>query len=134
MVKRHADFRCVASANTYGRGPDRAYVGRQALDAAFMDRFTVITIEVDEALEECLCMATGLDGTRVKAALAYVRHLRAKAIEYKLPLVFSPRRSESLCDALADGFTVSEATEMEIRRGISDADWRKVADGAPRVS
>jgi cobaltochelatase CobS len=133
MVKRHPDFRCVASANTYGRGPDRAYVGRQALDAAFLDRFTVITVDVDEALEEALCMATGLDGVRVKAALAYVRHLRAKAYEYKMPLVFSPRRSESLCDALADGFTVREATEMEIRRGISDADWRKVADDAPRI-
>lgn len=133
MVKRHPDFRMVASANTYGRGPDRAYVGRQALDAAFLDRFTVITVDVDEALEESLCLATGLDGVRVKAALAYVRHLRAKAYEYKMPLVFSPRRSESLCDALADGFTVSEATEMEVRRGISDADWRKVADGAPRI-
>jgi len=132
MVKRHPDFRCVASANTYGRGPDRAYVGRQALDAAFMDRFTVLTIEVDEALEEALCMATGLDGTRVKSCLAYVRHLRAKATEYKLPLVFSPRRSESLCDALADGFTVRDSVDMEIRRGISDADWQKVADGAPR--
>jgi cobaltochelatase CobS len=133
MVKRHADFRCAASANTYGRGPDRAYVGRQALDAAFMDRFTVITVDVDEALEESLCLATGLDGTRVKAALAYVRHLRAKALEYKLPLVFSPRRSESLCDAMADGFTVKESVEMEVRRGISDTDWRKVADGAPRI-
>lgn len=133
MVKRHPDFRCVASANTYGRGPDRAYVGRQALDAAFMDRFTVLTVDVDEALEEALCLATGLDGTRVKAALAYVRHLRSKAYEYKLPLVFSPRRSESLCDALADGFTVREGIEMEVRRGISDADWRKVADGAPSI-
>jgi cobaltochelatase CobS len=133
MVKRHADFRCVASANTYGRGPDRAYVGRQALDAAFLDRFTVLTVDVDEALEEALCLATGLDGVRVKAALAYVRHLRARAYEYKMPLVFSPRRSESMCDALADGFTVAEAVEMEIRRGISDADWRKVADGAPRI-
>jgi len=133
MVKRHPDFRCVASANTYGRGPDRAYVGRQALDAAFMDRFTVLTIEVDEALEEALCMATGLDGTRVKGCLAYVRHLRAKATEHKLPLVFSPRRSESLCDALADGFTVAESVDMEVRRGISDTDWRKVADGAPRI-
>jgi cobaltochelatase CobS len=133
MVKRHADFRCVASANTYGRGPDRAYVGRQALDAAFMDRFTVITVDVDEALEEALCMATGLDGVRVKAALAYVRHLRDRAIEYKLPLVFSPRRSESLCDAMADGFTVKDAVDMEVRRGISDTDWRKVADGAPRI-
>jgi cobaltochelatase CobS len=133
MVKRHADFRCVASANTYGRGPDRTYQGANILDAAFLDRFTVLDVQVDEALEESLCLATGLDATRVKSCLAYVRHLRARAIEYKLPLVFSPRRSESLCDAMADGFTSREAIDMEVRRGISDENWRKVADGAPRI-
>jgi hypothetical protein len=34
---------------------------------------------------------------------------------------------------MADGFTVKESVEMEVRRGISDTDWRKVADGAPRI-
>lgn len=48
MVHRHENFRAVASANTYGRGADRAYVGRQAIDAATLDRFSVVTIEVDE--------------------------------------------------------------------------------------
>jgi cobaltochelatase CobS len=133
MVKRHEDFRCVAAGNTYGRGPDRVFAGRQQLDGAFMDRFTVITVDIDEPLEEALCMATGLDASRVKACLAYVRHLRSMADTYKLPLQFGPRRSESLCDALADGFTVAEATEMEVRRGITDENWSKVADGAPRI-
>ena len=80
MVKRHPDFLCVASANTYGRGADRQYVGRQALDAAFMDRFEVIHVDYDEALEEALCLATGLDSQRVKAVLGYVRCLRATAL------------------------------------------------------
>jgi cobaltochelatase CobS len=133
MVKRHPDFRCVAAGNTYGRGPDRVFAGRQQLDGAFLDRFTIITVDIDEPLEETLCLATGLDATRVKGCLAYVRHLRNMADMYKMPLQFGPRRSESLCDALADDFTVSEAVDMEVRRGISDTDWRKVADGAPRI-
>src|SRR5579859_5263851 len=48
-VKRHEDFRAVGSANTYGRGPDRAYVGRQAIDAATMDR-TEILMPLDTAI------------------------------------------------------------------------------------
>ena len=133
MVKRHDNFRCGATANTYGRGADRAYVGRQALDLAFTDRFTIITVDYDEALEEALCLGTGLDGTRVKAALSWIRHLRKQADTYKMPLGFGTRRAEALCDALADGFTVGEAVEMEVRRGISDADWRKIHDGAPAL-
>jgi cobaltochelatase CobS len=134
MVKRHPDFRVLASANTYGRGPDRAYVGRQAIDAATLDRFTVVSVDVDEALEESLCMATGLDITRVKRVLIYVRHLRAKAADHKLPLTFSPRASHGMCALIQAGFTVSEAIEMRARRGISDADWMKVSNGVLPLS
>jgi cobaltochelatase CobS len=132
MVKRHPDFRCIASANTYGNGPDRAYVGRQAMDMATKDRFEIVDIPVDEALEEALCMATGLDGTKVRQVLAYVRYLRVKALEYKLPLSFSPRRSHGACRLLAAGMSVQDVTAISVRRGITDTDWRKVSDGAPR--
>ena len=40
-VKRHPDFISIASANTYGRGADRMYIGRNHLDAATLDRFVV---------------------------------------------------------------------------------------------
>lgn len=132
MVKRHPDFRCVASANTYGNGPDRAYVGRQAMDMATKDRFEIVDIPVDEALEEALCMSTGLDGTKVRQVLAYVRYLRVAALNYKLPLSFSPRRSHGACTLLAAGMTAKQVTEISVRRGISDTDWSKVSDGAPR--
>jgi cobaltochelatase CobS len=123
--------RCAASANTYGRGPDRAYVGRQQIDAATLDRFVMVTVDVDEALEQSVCLGTGLDGTRVKQVLAYVRHLRTKALDYKLPLTFGPRTSHGICALLNAGLSASEAVDMRARRGISDTDWRKVADGVP---
>ena len=132
-VKRHEDFRVVGSANTYGRGPDRVYQGRQAIDGATLDRFTVVTIEVDEALEHSICLATGLDGTRVNRVLAYVRYLRKQADTFKLPLTFGPRSSHGMCALINAGLSVGEAIEMRARRGISDADWRKVSDGAPGI-
>jgi energy-coupling factor transporter ATP-binding protein EcfA2 len=51
IAVRHADFLCLCAANTYGTGADRKYVGRNQLDAAFLDRFTCITVGYDEALE-----------------------------------------------------------------------------------
>jgi cobaltochelatase CobS len=133
MVKRSPDFRCVASANTYGTGPDRSYVGRQAIDAATKDRFEIVDVPVDEALEESLCMATGLDGTSVRKVLAYVRHLRAAADGHKLPLSFSPRRSEAACTLLKAGLAAGDVKGISVRRGISDADWQKVSQGAPSM-
>jgi cobaltochelatase CobS len=133
MIKRHDDFRSVASANTYGNGPDRQFVGRQAMDAATKDRFEIVDIHVDEALETALCLATGLDTARVADVVTYVRYLRRMASTAKLSLDFSPRRSRSLCKRLAKGWTPAKAIGVSVRRGISDADWSKVAEGAPRI-
>jgi len=38
-VVRHADFVCIAAANTYGNGANGTYAGRERLDEAFLDRF-----------------------------------------------------------------------------------------------
>lgn len=54
IVPRHKDFRAIASANTYGHGADRQYVGRNQLDAASLDRFYVIPMDYDEKLERAL--------------------------------------------------------------------------------
>ncbi len=128
MVKRHPDFRCVASANTYGRGPDRAYVGRQQIDAATLDRFSIETIGVDEALEQSLCMATGLAKDKVLDVLAHVRSLRKNAEERGMTVVISPRASVGMCRLLASGKSWQSAVESRIRRGMSDKDWNKLSD------
>lgn len=39
QVKRHADFVCIAAANTFGNGANGTYAGRERLDEAFLDRF-----------------------------------------------------------------------------------------------
>lgn len=126
MIKRHPDFRCVASANTYGRGPDRQYVGRQQIDAATLDRFTVETIEVDVALETQLCHATGLEADKVTAVLAYVRRLRRNATDRAMTVVVSPRASVGMCRLLHAGKSWDAAVDCRVRRGMSDKDWQKL--------
>lgn len=126
MVKRHDDFRCVASANTYGKGADRAYVGRQQIDAATLDRFTIETIEIDEALETDLCMSTGLDPDTVKRVLTTVRRYRKNAADKRMTVVISPRASVGMCRLLSAGKSWDAAIEARVRRGMSDADWSKL--------
>lgn len=126
MIKRHADFRCVASANTYGKGPDRAYVGRQQIDAATLDRFAIETIEVDEALEATLCANTGVNTVDKNQVLQYVRKLRKSAVEQGMIVVLSPRASIGMCRLIQAGKSWEDAVESRVRRGMSDKDWDKL--------
>ena len=53
-IDRHPDFRVIAAANTWGKGADLQYVGRNALDAATLDRFDNIFFDYDTNLEKNL--------------------------------------------------------------------------------
>lgn len=103
MVKRHPDLVVIASANTYGRGADAKYVGRSPMDAATRDRFAMLTVGEDEALETELCKATGLDGGRVGDVLSWVRKARANAVRENMAVVVSPRGAVRMCKLLAAG-------------------------------
>lgn len=51
VARRHKDFVMIFAANTWGRGSDRQYVGRNKLDAATLDRFIGGTVPVTYSLE-----------------------------------------------------------------------------------
>ena len=56
IIARHPDFVFIAAANTHGHGANRAYVGRNQLDASTLDRFAIgtINIDYDEDMEAAL--------------------------------------------------------------------------------
>lgn len=82
MVRKHKDFVFVASANTYGTGANRQYVGRNQLDAATLDRFSILDWEIDENVEKNL--AVGRHATAwykaVRAARDYVKDKNIRAL------------------------------------------------------
>jgi MoxR-like ATPase len=122
MVTAHPDFRLVATGNTYGTGGDRQYVGRQALDAATLDRFVTIEVEVDEKLEESV--AFGLAPAKkplVRELLVEVRRLREVAAGKQLPVMFSPRMSYDGARLLAAGATLEQVMSWRVVRGLSSA-------------
>jgi len=67
---KHANFVCLAAANTQLHGADRVYVGRNQLDGATIDRFRMgrITVDYDEAMERAAYEpATVTFGQRLRA-------------------------------------------------------------------
>lgn len=110
MVKRHDNFRCICAANTFGRGADRMYVGRNQLDAATLDRFVVIDFEYDEKMERQLACNDEW--------VSKVQKWRKAAFDMKARIVISPRASIVGASLLADGFTEKEVEQMVVWKGI----------------
>ncbi len=92
VVPRHADCYVLAAANTWGRGGDHQYVGRNALDAATMDRFVLCTLHVqyDTDLELGLAQST-LKPAQADELVAWVNGLRERIADSRLRRVASTR-------------------------------------------
>jgi len=114
MVKRHKDFHALAAANTYGRGADRQYVGRNQLDAATLDRFGVIEVDYDEELE----LALVGDTPQAQAWCVWVQSIRAAVAKEKVRHIVSPRASIGGAKMLARGIPRNEVEEAMVWKGI----------------
>ncbi len=124
-IPRHADFRLIAAANTFGRGANRQYVGRSQLDAATLDRFAVLIWDYDEKME--LALSTCQEWTR------YVQAVRALVADAGIRHIVSPRAS-ILGGALLDaGICVADVAEMLVFKGLDKDARAKITAPLPVV-
>lgn len=114
MVPKHPDFILVATANTWGNGTNRDYVGRNQLDAATLDRFAMIEWSYDEELEESL--------VENKKWLREVRRIRNIVAEKKIRTVVSPRASITGSKLLAAGLDWNVVKEMLILKSMNESE------------
>lgn len=120
-IKRHPDFRMVATANTFGTGADRVYVGRNELDAASLDRFATIDVDYDLELERMF--AAGQDNW-----LEYVWHVRKTVQEKRIRHVVSSRAIGMGAAALNDGMDWDDVRTLYLFKGMSEKDRSKIDD------
>lgn len=126
MVEMHPDFRFVSTANTWGYGADRQYVGRNPLDAATIDRFWQLDWDYDESLERSLALHAALSVGEEHEKMAqdwvtYVQRVRKNVYEAREQLVVSPRASIKGARALALGIMPRERIERMLL-------WRNTKD------
>ena len=115
-VKRHEDFVCIAGANTFGRGADRLYCGRNQIDAASIDRFGFISFDYDEEAE------LEWAGSDQRSWVQYVQALRQAAMERRMQVVISPRASIFGARDLRDGDHWDETADCWIWARMASAD------------
>lgn len=118
---RHPNFRMIATANTFGSGADRVYVGRNELDAASLDRFATIEVDYDLDLERMFCRNN-------EAWLEHVWKIRKKVIDKKIRHVVSSRAIIMGAVALEAGLTWKDVEQIYLFKGMSEADRKKIVE------
>jgi MoxR-like ATPase len=120
-ISRHESFKVMAAANTYGTGASREYVGRNQLDAATLDRFSILTVDYDETLERLL--AGNDDWTR------QVQHWRKSAGKLKIRHIISPRASINGAKLLAAGIDRETVEAAAVWKGLDGETVNKIKGG-----
>jgi cobaltochelatase CobS len=98
-LTRHAEAVQIGSANTFGNGADAMYVGRAQLDAATLDRWYIVNVDYDRALEQELAPSH---------VCQFVWKLREGASRAKLRRVISTRMVQKGAAALSAGLSWDE--------------------------
>lgn len=129
VITVHQDFQCIIAANTFGRGADPNYIGRNPLDGASLDRFAYEIVDYDEDLEKQLHGDT--------AWTRYVQNVRSAVMTLKLPHIVSMRATER-CNVASQSnvFTPEQIAFANLWRGLDRDSVLKIKNLAgepPRV-
>lgn len=125
LVRKHEDFLLIAAANTFGTGADRLYVGRNQLDAAFLDRFYNIFINYDEELEHALFAPAG---NWAKAWITYCQSARSAIAELQIRHIVSTRAISSGISLHKVGLKDDKIISGVLFKHLSQADIRKLVN------
>jgi len=126
-VQAHPNFRCIAAANTWGKGATMDYVGRNALDAATMDRFALLEMRYDPSLERRMAhLAANSHIVLADVWLELVQMTLTLCHEQDFRHIVSPGATQQGLSLMAGGLTAERATIMVLRRGMEDASWDRI--------
>lgn len=103
-ITRHKDFYFVGTANTFGKGSNAIYTGRSRLDAATLDRFTVVEITYVPAIENLVC-------PNIKLA-TWLRGIRSEVEKRGSSEIISYRSFDKAFKIISNGFTPKELNAM----------------------
>ena len=117
-VDAHEDFRIVAAGNTYGTGADIEYTGRYQLDAASLDRFAIIEINYDKAIEEALAGGN-------KNLIQFIWKFREAVESANLKFIVS-YRSISRLHSVEDILEAGEALQICLLRSLDIDDMKLI--------
>ena len=107
-----SDCPLIVTMNTYGTGATRDYVGRNALDAATMDRYTVISTDYEN--ETAILMFHGYAQDLATTLEVWAHETRKKIADNSLRIILSNRTLIRIAQAITSyRWTWDRAIEKE---------------------
>jgi len=127
----------VAAANTYGNGMDMMFVGRNQLDAAFLDRWYIVNVDYDPAFEAGVVglpvpdskpwkPANNTDAT-IQDFGRWAYGIREKVVANRMRRVISTRFLQKGAAALRAGLPLKEV-KSDLLAGWTTEELRKVGE------
>lgn len=129
VIKKHDDFVVIACANTYGSGANAQYVGRNMLDGAFLDRFVMLMVDIDESIETACVEAILGQGSAANKWLVTVRAMRLNAEAHGLKVIISPRASIDGAKLLKRGWRGKKVIDCKVIKGATADQRKKILEG-----
>ena len=125
-IDRHPDFRIIAAANTWGKGADLEYVGRNALDAATLDRFDNIFFDYDTKLEQALYPSDEV--------LEFMWAFRNAVYQSKIPHIVSTRGIGKVYKKEINGIPVDIILTSNVIKNLGQDDVNTIIGNMENVS
>lgn len=115
------DCPLVLTMNTFGDGPNREYVGRNALDAASKDRLTIIDTGYEN--EDKILIAKGFTSTTAQDLVQWATEMRRRINRDGLRIILSNRTLIRMAQAMEQyGWTFKETVEREFLARVGEAE------------
>lgn len=125
-IDRHPDFRIIAAANTWGKGADLQYVGRNALDGATLDRFDNIFFDYDTSLEKALYPNDEV--------LQFMWSFRNAVYQSKIPHIVSTRGIGKVYKKEVNGIPVQDTLTSNVIKNLGQDDINTIIGNMQNVS
>ena len=142
-ISRHDDTRFIAAANTIGRGATAEYVGRTPIDAATIDRFAFVPMDIDPELEEALVLGDQVRNSYVDISsggvpnarewLAVVRAHREAVSELGIRAIIGQRAALYGKRLAEQGVGKDWHSEMLLYKGMKKYDREKLESAAGKL-
>ena len=125
-IDRHPDFRLIAAANTWGKGADLQYVGRNALDGATLDRFDNIFFDYDTNLEKALYPNDEV--------LQFMWAFRNAVYQSKIPHIVSTRGIGKVYKKEINGIPVKDTLTSNVVKNLGQDDVNTIIGNMQNIS
>ena len=125
-IDRHPDFRIIAAANTWGKGADLQYIGRNALDAATLDRFDNIFFDYDTKLEQALYPSDEV--------LEFMWSFRNAVYQSRIPHIISTRGIGKVYKKEINGIPVEDILTSNVIKNLGQDDVNTIMGNMKNIN